>query len=190
MIHLSETTSQKSKSATPRAGKSGIIFLEADLLALTFDKKIIKRCDDTRLLLYYNVKRNLFYSSRNISTLLHLMQKTTNKYSSGSRLSQSSPPDIVIFGSMYSRNSICRRCSHSSWSVAVSGSHRTGSSLDEFWAPLVVMAKTVLRHFISQRLLMDGGRDVFFCPLVRSLYSPVRHADIDRGSTIWGVQIL
>lgn len=58
--HISEMTSRKSKSATS-AGKSEII-LEADLLlSLTFDKKIIERCDDTRLLLYYDVKCNLFY---------------------------------------------------------------------------------------------------------------------------------
>lgn len=36
---------------------------------------------------------------------------------------------------------------------------------------------------------MDGGRDVFFGPLVRSLYSPVRHADIDRGSQYLGCSV-
>lgn len=67
-----------------------------------------------------------------------------------------------------------------SWSAAESGSLRTGSSLDEFWAPLAD-GKNCIRHFATT---LDGRWESFFCPLVRSLYSPVRHADIDRGSTI------
>lgn len=170
------------------AGKPRIIFLEADLLLSHRPSRSTKRLsrDAMTLASYFTTMWSVIYfTARGIYRHFVsqvMLQKTTNKYITDIRLSKASTPQIVLFGSMYSRNSICRRCSRSSWSVAVSRSLRTGSSLDEFWAPLVVMAKTLLRHSATS---LDGRWErCFFCPLVRSLYSPVRHADVDLGSTI------
>lgn len=59
------------------------------------------------------------------------------------------------------------------------------SSLHEFRASFVAIAKNLLRHFISLLLQTNGGREVF-CPLVRSFYPSVRHADVDRSTMyIW-----